>query len=211
MSEQAVSEGRWIFHAPLGHGVLLGLFSLAAAVILSLTHSLTEAAIEQRKAEDLLASLAQVLPADDHDNDPSRTTRTLTDAAEGEVMLYLATRDGAVTGTALELAGFGYAGAIRVLIGIAPDGTVLGARVLSHSETPGLGDKIEHRISPWIDSFQGRSLGDPDPDGWTVRKEGGAFDQFSGATITPRTVIKTVERGLQLFARHRSEILETGP
>jgi len=212
MSDQPASVDRpWIFGTPLGHGVLLGLFALAGALILSLSYSATEAAIAQRKTEELLASLAQVLPTGRYDNDPSRTALVLTDDKEGAVTVYLGTADGIVTGAASELSGIGYAGAIRMLIGIAPDGTVLGARVLSHTETPGLGDKIERRISPWIDGFQGRSLTDPGPKGWAVRKEGGDFDQFSGATITPRAVIGTVKRGLQLFDRHKLQILKVRP
>ncbi len=211
MAGAAHADRAWVFRAPLGQGVLLGLFSLAAALILSLTHSATESAIAARKAEDLLASLAQVLPAEGHDNDPSQTRLILNDTAEGAITVYLAKAGPRVTGAALELTGFGYSGAIGVLIGIAPDGRILGVRVLSHTETPGLGDKIERRISPWVDSFLGRSLQDPDPDGWAVRKDGGEFDQFSGATITPRAVVATVERGLQLFVRHRSRILEARP
>lgn len=201
-------------NVPIGHGVILALFSLAAAVLLAATYDATSDAIAARKKEDLLYSLAQVLPDKIHDNDPSTTLRTIADEAEGEVQIYLAAQGSAVTGTAFELTGFGYGGAIRVLIGVAPDGTLLGARVLAHAETPGLGDKIEARRSDWIDGFIGRSLTDPTPDGWKVQKDGGIFDQFSGATITPRAVVNTVHRGLTLFSRHKAELLapleETG-
>ena len=79
-------------------------------------------------------------------------------------------------------------------------------RVLKHSETPGLGDKVDVRKDPWIRGFDGRSLGDPGPDQWAVRKDGGVFDQFAGATITPRAVVKAVRGGLEFFAAHRAEI-----
>jgi len=208
MTETASPPRPSVLRGPARHGILLGLFSLAAALILSLSFAATEAAIAARKAENLLASLRQVLPAALHENDPSQTLRVLQDPKEGQVKTYLATSGTDVTGVAFELTGYGYSGAIRVLIGIAPDGTVLGVRVLSHTETPGLGDKIERRISAWIESFSGKSLSDPAPDGWAVRKDGGSFDQFSGATITPRAVVATVKRGLQLFDAHRATLLQ---
>ena len=93
------------------------------------------------------------------------------------------------------------------------DGVLLGVRVLSHAETPGLGDKIELAKSDWIEGFTGHSLTDPAPEGWKVRKDGGVFDQFSDATITPRAVVGTVHRGLAFFARNRDALLaakETG-
>lgn len=94
---------------------------------------------------------------------------------------------------------------------VAADGTILGARVLSHTETPGLGDKIEIGKDDWIEAFAGRSLADPGPAGWKVRRDGGVFDQFSGATITPRAVVGTIHRGLTLFDRHRAELLAPLP
>ncbi|GAA5077375.1 electron transport complex subunit RsxG [Roseibacterium beibuensis] len=193
--------------SPLAHGLLLAAFSLASAVILSTSDAVTRGPIAARAAEDLLASLAQVIPPQIHDNDPATQLRTLSDAVEGEVPVYLATEGRTITGVAFELTGTGYSGAIRVLIGIAPDGTLMGVRVLSHSETPGLGDRIEARKSDWIDSFTGRSLTDPTEQGWRVRRDGGVFDQFSGATITPRAVVDTVHRGLMLFQRNRAALL----
>lgn len=193
--------------SPLWHGLLLGIFSLATALILSTSDRLTRGPIADRATEDLLASLAQVIPDDLHDNDLVADTRILMDETEGEVPVYLATAAGDVTGLAFVLTGFGYSGAIRVLIGVAPDGTLLGVRVLSHTETPGLGDKIEIAKDDWVEDFSGRSLTDPDPEGWKVKKDGGIFDQFSGATITPRAVVGTVHRGLSLFERHRASLL----
>ncbi|GAA0309229.1 electron transport complex subunit RsxG [Rhodovulum strictum] len=194
-------------HSPAWHGLLLAGFTLATALILSYSHDLTRDAIADRQTEDLLASLAQVIPAQLHDNDLSADTRTLADATEGAVPVHLALRGGEVTGVAFVLTGYGYSGAIRVLIGLAPDGTLLGARVLSHTETPGLGDKIEIAKHDWIEGFAGRSLTDPGPEGWKVKKDGGVFDQFSGATITPRAVVGAVHRGLALFERHRDALV----
>jgi electron transport complex protein RnfG len=93
-----------------------------------------------------------------------------------------------------------------VLLGVDADGRVLGARVLSHAETPGLGDKIEVARDDWILSFDGKSLGEPPRERWAVRKDGGDFDQFSGATITPRAVVSAVKSGLELFATQRDAL-----
>ncbi|WP_425090864.1 electron transport complex subunit RsxG [Tropicimonas sp. S265A] len=197
----------WFETSPLRHGLLLGLFALSAAVILSASHSMTAATIALRLSEDRMASLRQVIPEALHDNDVSATVLEVDDLHEGLVVFHVATLEEEVSAIAVEVTSFGYAGGINVLIGVSADGTVLGARVLSHAETPGLGDKIERRKSDWIDSFAGTSLRNPAPEGWGVKKDGGVFDQFSGASITPRAVVQAVERGLHLFERNRTDIL----
>jgi len=101
----------------------------------------------------------------------------------------------------------GYSGAIHLLVGIHADGRVAGVRVIGHRETPGLGDKIELAKSPWIRSFEGKSLTNPAADGWAVKKDRGEFDQFAGATITPRAVVGAVHRALQYFDAHKAELL----
>ena len=93
-----------------------------------------------------------------------------------------------------------------MLIGIQIDGRLAGVRVLNHRETPGLGDKIELAKSPWIQSFVGRSLQAPDEAGWAVKKDRGEFDQFAGATITPRAVVKAVHKALQYFDAHKQQL-----
>ena len=101
----------------------------------------------------------------------------------------------------------GYSGAIRLMIAIAPDGRVLGVRVTQHRETPGLGDSIEARRSDWIRRFAGRSLDDPPAARWKVRKDGGDFDQFTGATVTPRAIVGAVANALRYYSLHRDELL----
>lgn len=193
--------------SPLLHGLILGGFALATAVVLSASDTLTSAPIAARRSEDLLASLKQVLPPERYSNDPASDIHQINDPVEGALPVHIAARDGAVTGVAIELTGYGYGGAIRVLVGVDPTGTILGAAVLAHSETPGLGDKIETAKSDWIRGFAGRSLGDPGSEGWKVAKDGGVFDQFSGATITPRAVVATVHRALSVFDRNRDVLL----
>jgi Na+-translocating ferredoxin:NAD+ oxidoreductase subunit G len=184
---------------------LLGGFAMVAAALLVMGDIATRDAIAERQAEDLLASLSQVIPAASHDNDLLADTLTLP-SDQGEVTVYRALRGLAVTGVAFETVGQGYAGPIRVLLGVGADGRVLGARVLAHTETPGLGDKIEAARDDWILAFDGKALGDPPESGWAVKKDGGDFDQFSGATITPRAVVEAVKAGLDLFAEHRDAL-----
>lgn len=201
---RALLEG--LRRSPLAHGLVLGLFSLVTALILAASDELTRPAIARRAAEDLQAALDQVIPPALRDNQPAADRRSVIDASEGVVDVYLAARDVTVTGVAFELTGQGYTGAIRVLMAVDAEGTLLGVRVLAHAETPGLGDKIEVEKDGWIHGFSGRSLDDPAPEGWRVRKDGGVFDQFSGATITPRAVVATVHRGLALIDRHATAL-----
>ncbi|ADE87015.1 electron transport complex subunit RsxG [Rhodobacter capsulatus] len=196
----------WFKASPLAHGIMLAMFALVTAVLLAVANDSTSAPIAARGAEDLAASLEQVIPHDLHDNDLAAAMRPVSDAEEGTIKVYVATKAGAVTGLAYELSGPGYSGQIRVLLGIAPDGTLLGVRVLSHTETPGLGDKIEVAKDDWILGFAGKSLADPEPGHWKVKRDGGVFDQFSGATITPRAVVKTIYRGLMFFDRNKAAL-----
>ena len=100
----------------------------------------------------------------------------------------------------------GYAGPIRILLGIEYDGTVTGIRILKHRETPGLGDRIVSTRSDWVYQFNGRSLGDPRLERWALKRDGGLFDQLTGASVTPRAVIKAVRETLVYFAAQRDEI-----
>ena len=100
------------------------------------------------------------------------------------------------------------AGEIKLMMGIDAAGKLLGVRVLAHKETPGLGDKIEVKKGDWILRFTGLSLGNPPAARWKVKKDGGEFDQFAGATITPRGVVRAIHGGLKFFAAHKAELLE---
>ncbi|MBK1734982.1 hypothetical protein CKO15_06730 [Halorhodospira abdelmalekii] len=137
------------------------------------------------------------------------TTGTGTDASDADAA---DTKTSArVTAVALERIGRGYAGDIGVIVGIDRDGRVIAARVTEHRETPGLGDDIEARRSDWIEMFRGRSLGDPPSQRWTVKRDGGEFDQLTGATISARAVIEAVHEGLALFEEHREALLTPQP
>ena len=100
----------------------------------------------------------------------------------------------------------GFSGLIRILVGVTFDGTITGARILQHRETPGLGDKIESAKSDWIFQFDGRSMGNPEATGWAIRNDGGDFDQLTGASVTPRAVVGAIRDTLLYFDAHRDEI-----
>lgn len=189
--------------SPLYLATLLGAFALGGAGLLASGHNATEGAIAERMKEDLLGSLALVIPASVHDNDPVRDQYTIAMADGTSRTIYPALSAGAVRAVAYEVTGQGYGGAIRILMGVAADGSLLGVRVLQHTETPGLGDKIEEAKGPWVLGFTGLSFGNPPKDKWGVKKDGGHFDQFSGATITPRAVVAAVREGLEFFDADR--------
>ena len=129
-----------------------------------------------------------------------------------EATLHYAKKDGKIHTVILPVvAPDGYTTAIQVLVGIKIDGSVAGVRIVDHKETPGLGDKVELKKSDWILSFNNRSLVNPDIDHWKVKKDGGEFDQFTGATITPRAVVDAVKRSLEFFQKFQAEIFELAP
>ena len=151
------------------------------------------------------ASLSQVILPELHDNNLLANQVQIEDQGR-TVTAYQATKAGKVTGVAYEIYGYGYGGEIDLMLGVDTRGQILGVRVLSHSETPGLGDKIEKAKSKWIFEFDGKSLDNTSDKQWHVKKDGGEFDQFSGATITPRAVVKAIKSGLVFFQAHRAEL-----
>lgn len=187
--------------------LLLGTCTLVASFLLSSGDIGTRDAIKLRAEEDLKASIAQVIENRLHDNDLLQSTLTLPGPDGEPVNVYQGTRGGAITALAFTVSSYGYGGRILAIMALNPQGEVLGVRVLSHAETPGLGDKIEAAKDDWILSFNGLSLGNPPAGEWGVKKDGGHFDQFSGATITPRAVVKAVKSGLELFADQKEQLL----
>lgn len=190
----------------LRSGAQLALAALLATGLLAGTYALTRDRITDADHRLQMAALAIVIPADRYDND--LVADTITVAAQPWLGQPLATvhrgrlrgRDAALVLTVV--APDGYSGAIVLLMAVDREGRVLGVRVTRHGETPGLGDDIEAGRSDWITRFTGRALGDPEPSRWAVRKDGGDFDQFAGATVTPRAVVGAVKRCLELIARH---------
>lgn len=186
--------------------ILLGTFALLASGALAWASNATGDAIAAAEAKDLRDSLSEVLPKGFADNDFLHDKLEIERAGK-PVTIYRARQAGVVKGVVFKLAERGYAADIQVLMAVDAEGKTLGVRVLKHAETPGLGDKIDAAKSSWIRDFDGKSLGDPAPEKWGVKKDSGVFDQFAGATITPRAVVKAVKGGLDFYAAHRKEIL----
>jgi electron transport complex protein RnfG len=192
------------------HAFILGAFCTGFGVILAITDMVTHEPIKERALEDKMASLGKVIPKSIHDNNPVNDAVVLKDEGSAEPQtIYRAMKGGQITGLAYEVvANGGYGGPIRLMLGLAPDGNILGVRVIAHKETPGLGDKIDAAKTDWILRFTGLSLGNPPADKWKVKKDGGQFDQFSGATITPRAVVGGIRKGLEYFAANKSRMME---
>ena len=178
--------------------LLLGTLSALCAALLNGTSNATAPAIAAANRIDRLNAIAAVMPASAYDSDPLAHCQP----ASGAMALELCplSLNGQPAGTIASLSSGGYGGPIRLLLGVDGRGVITGVRVLSHSETPGLGDLIERSKSPWIDSFNGHSLANTSQQQWAVRKDGGDFDQFTGATITPRAVVGGVHHALSQIA-----------
>ncbi|THF64601.1 electron transport complex subunit RsxG [Pseudothauera nasutitermitis] len=192
-------------------GVSLGAVALVATTALAFAYRTAGPAIALAEARDVAASLAQVLPENFHDNDLLADT-TRVDGVDGRPLtVHRARRQGEVKAVIFQMVGKGYAGPIRLVMGVDLEGRLTGVRITGHTETPGLGDKIEVARHPWVHSFAGKSLEDPVPARWAVKKDGGEFDQFAGATITPRAVVQAVKAGLDVYAAQRAAMLADAP
>lgn len=189
--------------------LVLGGFSFAATLLLVLGNLATSNAIEQRLQGDLRASLGQVIPARIHDNDLLQAPLQIQGPGGDPLIVYRGLQGMQVSALAWEIVGQGYAGDVRLILGVNAEGEILGVRVLSHAETPGLGDKIEASRSDWILAFDGLSLANTPLDRWAVTKDGGRFDAFSGATITPRGVVAAIRVGLQFFQKQKTALTST--
>lgn len=204
------SKTRLVFRS----GALLGLIALLGTSLLAGVNALTHERIIQQEKLRILQQLNELVPANAYNNDLLEDSIEIADAVffrhPNPVTVYRARLDGQpVAVLMLVTAADGYNGDIRLLSGIDAGGTLLGVRVVSHRETPGLGDPIELERSEWILSFTGKSLLKPKSSGWAVRRDGGEFDQFTGATITPRAVVKAVHNTLLFFEANRQLLFNT--
>lgn len=181
----------------------LALFAALTVGVVALTEWITRDEIEAQRRLARERALLEILPADRFDNAILDDRVELADPRLGldePEPAYLARRGGEAFAALLPVVvPDGYAGPIRLVVGVRRDGAVLGVRVLEHRETPGLGDAIEVRKSDWIRAFRGRALGDPPAEAWAVERKGGAFDAMTGATITSEAVIRGVRRGLEWY------------
>jgi Na+-translocating ferredoxin:NAD+ oxidoreductase subunit G len=190
---------------------MLAIVAIAGIGALTWLARNTRARIEHNERAWFEAQLNALIPPTSHDNDllEDRLDIDLPNKM-GKLGVYRARRAGRPVAAALHtVAPDGYGGPIELLIAVDYAGAVLGVHVLSHHETPGIGNAFEFPGSTWLDKFRGRSLGNTR--GWTLRKEGGEFDAFTSATVTPRAIIKAVQRNLEYYQANRERLFDAKP
>ncbi len=193
---------------------VLGIFALVTAALLAFTNLGTKDRIEVAKQEVAKRALLEIVPLERHNNDLLMDTLEIPAAywptlgVEGGVINIARDGDKLVAVLIPAIAPDGYSGKIQMIIGINLDGTIAGVRVISHKETPGLGDKIDLKKHDWILGFNGKSLTNPKIEGWKVKKDKGDFDQFTGATITPRAMVRQVLKTLQYYKEDKARLLK---
>lgn len=193
------------------NGFLLALFALICTGLVAAVNQQTVDKIKQQEQQELMRVLHQLIPDEMHDNELTAQCTLLQDkdalGTDSPMPAYIATRAGKPVAIAIEaIAPDGYNGNIKLIVGIKTTGEVLGVRTLAHQETPGLGDKIDLRKSNWVTQFVGKVLGSADDKQWLVKKDGGDFDQFTGATITPRAYVKAVKNAVGYFNNNQAQI-----
>lgn len=198
----------------LGSAAALGLVAVIGTALLTGVFHLTAERIEAQERRVVERRLGQILAPDRYDNDLLDDRFTFRDEAHfpkgQEVTAYRARADGRPVAVILRFAATrGYNGDIHLLAGILPDGSLAGVRVVTHKETPGLGDGIEADRSDWIRGFDGRSLESPNAKGWAVKRDGGEFDQFTGATVTPRAIVQAVRSALEYHELNREALYDS--
>jgi electron transport complex protein RnfG len=207
---RAESDDRLPFRMLVAAGILAA-FAIVGSTLVSITEDRTRDQIAANERAYLLRSLNEVLPESAYDNEMFTDTIQVTDpellGSEEPVTIYRARMAGqAVAALLTPVARKGYGGPIRLLVGITTAGVITGVRVVSHRETPGLGDVIEIDRSDWLLGFDGLSMGNPPEKKWAVKRDGGDFDQFTGATITPRAVVNAVRDALIYFSENSDAI-----
>ena len=200
------------FHTALN----LLFFTMIGTALLALTYDLTRDTIARSEENEKLKLIKQIVPIPAYDNAIMKDTVPLAaDALLGNDSETIAYRGRLKTLPSIAvlqaIAPDGYGGKIKLIIAIHFDGKISGVRVVSHLETPGLGDYIEIAKNNWVNVFNGVSLESHKNKDWKVKKDGGTFDYMAGATITPRAVIKAVHKALEYYKLHRNELFADNP
>jgi electron transport complex protein RnfG len=191
--------------------IILLLFAVMGTAMVAYTYDNTREQIAANERATLLRKLHRLVAPEQHDNVLLEDTVSVRDetllGSTEPVMVYRARKNGEPVALVIAaIAPDGYSGSIKLLVGINVDGSLSGVRVVAHRETPGLGDAIDEARSDWIRIFDGKSLHAPDVSRWAVRKDGGEFDQLTGATITPRAVVKAARNALLYYREHQEAL-----
>ena len=198
------------------NSLVLGLFAIVTTAAIAATYLGTRDAIAVQERAAQAKALVEIVPDSRHDNS---ILDDVVPVADSELLalpqpqqIHIARQRGEVVAVIIPaVAPDGYSGALKLITGVNADGTIAGVRVVAHNETPGLGDKVDLKKSDWVLGFNGKSLSNPPPERWKVKKDRGEFDQFTGATITPRAVTRAVYQSLQYFAENRKALLQPKP
>ena len=206
---------RTMAKASLYTALNLLLFALVSTALLAWTYELTRETIARSIENEKLKLIAQIVPPATYDNDIMKDTAQLAAdellGSKDATLVYRGRLNNQPSIAVLQaIAPDGYGGRIDLIVAIHHDGRISGVRVVSHKETPGLGDYIEIARSNWIAGFNGASLENRKSGEWKVKKDGGTFDYRAGATITPRAIVKAVYKALQYYAQHRNELFVAG-
>ncbi|GHG00888.1 electron transport complex subunit RsxG [Thalassotalea marina] len=191
---------------------ILAVFAIACTAVVGIVNLLTKDTINKQEQRYLIKTLSQIVDPTSHDNDMTQSCVIIQDDTLGSEpqKAYLAFKgDTPVAAAITTTAPDGYSGNIYLLVAVNYQNQVTGVRTLKHQETPGLGDKIETRKSDWIFSFNGKTIESDDDSHWAVKKDGGTFDQFTGATITPRAVVNATKRTLLYFSEHKQTLFSS--
>jgi electron transport complex protein RnfG len=188
----------------------LVLLALACAVLLYISNKLTQEKITANARALQLGIINSVMPLP-HNNQLYDDFIEVFDPAyfrnAGSVLVFRARMEDQPVGAAfMPVIAKGYNSNIHLLIGVAFDGTLLAVRTIKHNETEGLGDQVNHNKSDWINRFTGLSLDNTPLENWSVKSDGGNFDQLSGATITSRGVINAVRKSLEYYKLNRERL-----
>jgi electron transport complex protein RnfG len=200
-------------HRLIRSAASLATVAIIGTALLAGVDKLTAERIVEQEQRVVLEQLGQIISPDRYDNRLQEDLILIEDESyfpRGQsVTVYRARQDGKPVALIMKLAAVnGYNGMIHLLVGINADGSLSGVRVSSHKETPGLGDAIEMERSDWVLGFNKRSLQNPSITEWSVKRDGGKFDQFTGATITPRAVVEAVRMALEYFMRNQALLFE---
>lgn len=199
-------------HAIFIAAAILASFAILGTSLVTLTHAFTKERIALNERETLLRSLHALVPSESIDNDMIADVITVSAhdlLGSDATTVYRGRKLEQPVATVLTtIVPNGYSGPIKLLVAVRYDGTLGGVRVISHKETPGLGDKIEESRSDWVYSFNGKSLTNPGLKKWGVKRDGGVFDQFTGATVTPRAIVKAVKQTLLYVKDHKDALYD---
>ncbi len=194
-------------------GLFLWIFAVLGTGFVAITEDTTRELIVENERRALLRNLHQLLPAEALDNDIATDTvevpaSTLLGSQQPGTVYRARLNGKPVAAIFNSIAPNGYSGKIHLLIGVYVDGSLAGVRAVKHQETPGLGDGIEVRKSDWILGFNGKSLDNLSRSKWAVKRDGGVFDQLTGATITPRAIVQAVKKTLLYYDQNAAKIFD---